>query len=212
MYITRLKIALHVSVVLMVLSLCLSLFDNSLFCWHPVLMSAGYLLFMSEGIIAAIMFRHIDGHDRVHAIWGHAWLQLRSVLCIAAGFAAIYRNKVLHGKTHFHSLHAKVGLATLILSVLSPLWGLLSFKRLGVIQKFPEKWHPWIKWSHRQMGVLCWLLALVTIQLALRHPAVDKGLLTNVWQVAVAVIGGLMLMLLIKAWARAEEDVVAKAV
>ncbi|GFH30252.1 cytochrome b561 domain-containing protein [Haematococcus lacustris] len=62
------------------------------------------------------------------------------------------------------------------------------------------------------MGVVCWLLALVTIQLALRHPAVDKGLLTNVWQVAVAAIGGLMLMLLIKAWARAEEDVVAKAV
>lgn len=59
-------------------------------------MSIGYLLFMTEGLISAIMFRQLDGPERVRAIQSHALLQLRAVLCIAAGFLVIYRNKVKH--------------------------------------------------------------------------------------------------------------------
>lgn len=90
----RLSTVLHVSVVIVAVSLCFCLFDGSLFSWHPVFMSLGYIIFMSEGLLAAIMFRSIDGAERVSAIQSHALLQLRAVLCICLGFGVIYRNKV----------------------------------------------------------------------------------------------------------------------
>lgn len=90
----KLKNMLHASVVLVSLSIGLSCWSSSLFGWHPLFMSLGFLLFMSEGLISAVMFRHIDGPDRVRAIQSHALLQLRAVICIAIGFGVIYRNKV----------------------------------------------------------------------------------------------------------------------
>jgi cytochrome b-561 domain-containing protein 2 len=58
-------------------------------------MSIGYLVFMSEGLIAAIYFRQIDpSPERVKAIWSHALLQLRAVVCILIGFGVIYANKI----------------------------------------------------------------------------------------------------------------------
>ncbi|PNW82466.1 hypothetical protein CHLRE_06g280100v5 [Chlamydomonas reinhardtii] len=197
--VNRLTLALHASVALVALSIAFVLFDNSLFAWHPAFMSIGYIVFMTEGLIAAIHFRHIDGPDRVKAIWSHALLQIRALVCVLIGFGVIYRNKILLGKPHFMSLHAKFGLATLILSVLMPLWGLVSFRRMGIIQKFPERWQPRIKALHRQLGLLTWLLALVTIELALPHPAVAKGRLTQAWQAGVALIGVLLLGLSLKA-------------
>mmetsp|Transcript_30061 Transcript_30061/g.66602 ORF Transcript_30061/g.66602 Transcript_30061/m.66602 type:complete len:240 (+) Transcript_30061:50-769(+) len=195
----KLTMALHVSVILVALSMAFSLFDTKLFGWHPVFMSLGYILFMTEGLISSVMFRQLDGPERVRAIQSHALLQLRAILCIIVGFAVIYWNKIIHNKQHFKSTHAKFGLATLILSVVAPLNGVVSFRKLGIIQKFPEKWQPRLKWLHRRIGALTWLLALVTIQLALPHHAVHKVLLTPLWQVSIAAIGMLMLVLMAKA-------------
>ncbi len=61
----KLNILLHISVVLVSLSIAFLLFDNSLFSWHPMFMSIGYLLFMTEGLLSAVMFRHLDGPERV---------------------------------------------------------------------------------------------------------------------------------------------------
>ncbi len=39
---------------------------------------AGYLLFMSEGLVSAILFRHMGpGPERLRAIWAHALMQVR---------------------------------------------------------------------------------------------------------------------------------------
>ncbi|EFJ53321.1 hypothetical protein VOLCADRAFT_120257 [Volvox carteri f. nagariensis] len=168
----RLTLALHCTVACVALSIAFVLFDNTLFAWHPAFMSIGYIVFMTEGLIAAIHFRQIDGPERVKAIWSHALLQLRAVICVIIGFGVIYRRKIILGKPHFVSLHAKFGLATLILSILMPLWGLL--------------------------GLLTWLLALVTIELALPHPAVNKGWLTLAWQIGVGLIAVLLGLLSFK--------------
>ena len=53
------------------------------------------------------------------------------------GFGVIYRNKVIHGRAHFTSLHGKMGLLTLVLALLSPVLGALSFKSLGLINMLP---------------------------------------------------------------------------
>ncbi|GLC46618.1 hypothetical protein PLESTB_001223600 [Pleodorina starrii] len=197
----QLTLALHCTVACVALSIAFVLFDNTLFAWHPAFMSIGYIVFMTEGLIAAIQFRHIDGPERVKAIWSHALLQLRALICVLIGFGVIYRNKILLGKPHFMSLHAKFGLATLVLSILMPLWGLVSFRRMGFIQRFPERWQPRIKAAHRQLGLLTWLLALVTIELALPHPAVHKGHLTTAWQAGVGLLAVLLGALSIKSFA-----------
>ncbi len=43
------------------------------------------------------------------------------------------------------------GLASLILSILAPLQGVISFRKLGIIQKFPERLQPSIKALHRSV-------------------------------------------------------------
>lgn len=62
----------------------------------------------------------------------------------------------LKGKAHFTSLHGKVGLVAFSLAMAAPLLGVLSFRRLGLIQRFPEPWQPRLKWLHRLVGGVAW--------------------------------------------------------
>lgn len=204
--VSRLNLLLHVSATLVSLSVAFTLYDGTLFGWHPLFMSLGFMLFMTEGLIGSVMFRQLDGPERVQAIWAHALMQGRAFVCILIGFVVIYQNKVRHGKSHFVSQHAKFGLATLLLSIASPLLGLISFKRLGILQRFPEAWHPRLKWLHRRAGVVTWLLALITIELTLNHHAVKRGILTPIWQASVAAMGLLMLLLLQKAQLKFKDE------
>lgn len=52
-----------------------------------------------------------------------------------------------------HLQHGKVGLLTFCLALASPLLGALSFRRLGLVQRFPEGWQPRLKWLHRLVGL-----------------------------------------------------------
>jgi cytochrome b-561 domain-containing protein 2 len=85
---------MHVLVILTSLSIAFTVFDGSLFAWHPLCMSIGYLLFMAEGLMSALGFRALDGPDRVAGIQSHALLQMRASLAIAIGFGVIFKNKV----------------------------------------------------------------------------------------------------------------------
>lgn len=69
-------------------------FSGVLFAWHPLLMSAGFLGLMTEGILKAVAFRNLEGVQRVRAIQSHGWIQAGAAACITLGFAAIYANKV----------------------------------------------------------------------------------------------------------------------
>lgn len=86
---------MHILVILTSLSIAFSVFDGTLFAWHPLFMSIGYLLFMAEGLMSALGFRMLDGPDRVAGINGHALLQIRATLAIILGFGVIYKNKVV---------------------------------------------------------------------------------------------------------------------
>ncbi|GAX81977.1 hypothetical protein CEUSTIGMA_g9405.t1 [Chlamydomonas eustigma] len=204
--VAKLTLAIHVSTAVISLSLAFLLFDSSLFSWHPLFMSIGYILFMSEGVVSSIMFRHLDGPVRVRAIWTHAVMQARALICVALGFAVIYQNKIIGHKLHFKSTHSKFGVATLLMTVLSPLMGVVSFKRLGIITKFPEKWHSFIKFLHRRVGLITWLLAMITIQLALPHPTVKRTLLTPLWQIGITVLTFLLMMLSSRSQIKLKDD------
>lgn len=117
----------------------------------------------------------------------------------------------IYGAGIFHALHShykclipalrcpQFGLATIILSFLMPVWGLVSFRRMGIIQRFPERLQPLIKMMHRQLGLVTWLLALMTIELALPHPAVYKRHITVLWQGGVGLLAVLVGVLSYKA-------------
>ncbi len=55
--------------------------------------------------------------------------------------------------THLACL-SQAGLATLLLATVAPLGGLVSFRRLGLIDRFPDSWHAAIKWAHRKVDPL----------------------------------------------------------
>eukprot|EP00891_Asterochloris_glomerata_P007354 jgi/Astpho2/7354/gw1.00114.143.1_t len=143
--------------------------DTTLFAWHPIFMTAGFLAFMVEGVLTALDFRAREGMPRVRAIQKHATLQMAASACILLGFTAIVANKVFKGKHHFQTIHAKFGLATVVLAVIAPLGGALSFKQWGFISQLPERWQPWVKAAHRSIGRITLLLSFVTIQLILGH-------------------------------------------
>jgi len=68
----------------------------------------------------------------------------------------------------------QLGLLTLILTGLSPLLGAVSFRKLGLIHRFPEAWHPRLKKAHRALGAVTWGAALLSVEVALPHRAVYK--------------------------------------
>lgn len=87
------ELAAHALIVGTVLLTALTVFDGSLFAWHPTLMVLGYLGLLSEASLAALRFRELLGQQRSTAIWQHATLAILGCFSIAAGYAAIYVNK-----------------------------------------------------------------------------------------------------------------------
>ena len=103
----------------------------------------------------------------------------------------------IHGKSHFLSLHGKVGfLATLSSTLLAPALGLVSFRKLGLLSVLPNEWQTVCKWFHRSSGVFTWLLGLVVMQLALPNDGILNGMVCRLWQGTVACVALSVLWLL----------------
>lgn len=88
------------------------------------------------------------------------------------------------------------GAITAILAVSASAGGVTAFRKMGVIQKFPERMHKTLKWMHRnvsgalvalgfanptqlnllllQLGLITYYSGLLTIEIALTHAAVYK--------------------------------------
>ena len=86
--------ALRATYIFAALTLMVSQADSTLFAWHPIFMTAGFLAFMVEGVLTALDFRAREGTPRVRAIQKHATLQMAASACILLGFTAIVANKV----------------------------------------------------------------------------------------------------------------------
>ena len=69
-------------------------FDGSLFAWHPVFMSFGFVGLMTLGVVRSITFRKLEGKARVKAIQIHGFIQALALSCMFAGLGCIVQNKV----------------------------------------------------------------------------------------------------------------------
>ena len=248
--------AVHGTVVATLATLVVALYNGTLFAWHPILMSLGYIAAMSEGVLSAIKFRRLDGPQRVAAIQLHFYIQLCAVFAAAGGFAAIYKNKVPDAISVVTAIHAiRAGAVNLFIGAGHPWEGALQVhSRQGDLPhqhdspllwcvsstyRPPRLLAVWAgdatavsggtaRWDRQlqevgthsagsgkpprtcevgaskgglpslhvddsvlerrrvqhglqvscctllQVGVVTWLLALLTVQLALTHPSVDK--------------------------------------
>lgn len=165
-------------------------FNNDLFSVHPILMAAGYLLFMSEGVMAAVRFRKREGGDRVAAIWLHAFTMGFALLSVAGGFAAIYANNIRKGSPHFTTLHGKLGVGAVALTLMSAAGGAVSFRRLGLLQRFGHKTQLRIKQLHRALGPVAYFLALAALYLGISYPK-RRTRFTVAWQLGTVAAGAL---------------------
>lgn len=190
-----LTLVFHVGALALSLSIAAVYREPTLFSWHPVLMSLGYLFFMAESVMSSIMFRHLAGEARVAAIWKHLLWNMPCQLCILGGFYAIYQNKVNNGYNHFVSTHAKVGLATMVLGMMAPIGGAVSFRKLGLLPLLPAAMQPVVKTAHRYLGLFVFLLSLVATELALSKHWMARGLFTPIWQWGVGALGLLVLVI-----------------
>lgn len=102
----------------------------------------------------------------------------------------------INNKNHFTSLHGKMGLITTFFSVFTTIFGTLNFRQLGFLMKFPEKWHAFLKWFHRYIGITTFMLALFVMQLDLPHPSVMEGFVCRFWQSASMGLGIAIILLL----------------
>ena len=102
--------AVHAVVALTVLSLVVMQYNGTLFSWHPVLMSVGFLGLMSEGVLTALKFRRLEGQHRVAAIQMHLYIQAAASVAVTLGFVAIARNKVPRGARHDTPLDSQTSL------------------------------------------------------------------------------------------------------
>ena len=89
-----------------------------LFSWHPFLMVLGVI-----GMIGvSLSTKKLGGYKNTKM---HGILAITGLLMAFGGLYAIYRNKNLHGKPHFKSVHAVLGIITLSGMTFSMLAGLI---------------------------------------------------------------------------------------
>ncbi|CAG9460428.1 unnamed protein product [Pedinophyceae sp. YPF-701] len=160
----------------------------TLFAFHTLFMSVGLVLVMTEGVLRAMEARATHGPHRTAALKTHMALQLGAVVCLGAGFLTIFANKVRKGKPHFATLHAKLGLACLVLSCAAALGGAAAFRWVGLYDKLPGPLHAAAKPAHRVVGRAAWLLGVAAVLATIGQANHDMGLATAAWQAGLVVL------------------------
>eukprot|EP00937_MAST-01D_sp_MAST-1D-sp2_P005310 g5310.t1 len=135
--------------------------NQSLFAWHPSLMALGMLWMFSEAVSAVRRRAGLKGAARATQVVNHSLLVTLATLLGAAGFFAIYQNKINIGKPHFTSWHGCAGLAAMVLMAANLLNGVLSAvtSRLGFFV--------WRSAIHRYLGVLAYATAVAAASLGM---------------------------------------------
>eukprot|EP01138_Halocafeteria_seosinensis_P000969 gb/GECG01000992.1/.p1 GENE.gb/GECG01000992.1/~~gb/GECG01000992.1/.p1 ORF type:complete len:293 (+),score=20.42 gb/GECG01000992.1/:1-879(+) len=74
----------------------------------------------------------------------HKTLNLAALVCASGGLLAIVINKLLRGKSLWpHTLHAYIGFATLLTTIIQASFGLQKYSALGDGRRI-HRWHGWV--------------------------------------------------------------------
>jgi len=154
---------LHLLILLVIGTVAYFAFANGvrLFAWHPTLMLTGFLLLMTEAVLAfnnnSYVAQNLNHNLRLTLHW---ILQVGAATCIIVAFLAIYFHKVNEGYPHFSSWHSNLGLYTDIFT-----FGTIGG---GVLAKYGYQLRNVLrpvvfKIIHASFGVITYSLAILTI-------------------------------------------------
>ncbi|XP_055626349.1 uncharacterized protein LOC129768618 [Toxorhynchites rutilus septentrionalis] len=134
-----------------------------LFSWHPSLMSAGYIIFMSQAVmtLSGGNFLTYKRHYKTRIVI-HWLLQAIAGTLITIAFVCIVLNKIRMGKAHFQTLHAIVGLITFVLTIISIAGGVFTkygFQLRHIMRPI------YSKIMHGIAGTVTYVMGMVTIGL-----------------------------------------------
>ncbi|KAM9860235.1 putative transmembrane reductase CYB561D1 [Aulostomus maculatus] len=150
------------------LTLLISLLSRpgtSLFSWHPVCMSFAYCLCMTEGILlfsleaSPLCFKSRKDKVNLH------WVCQALVLVVAmTGLSFMVASKNVSERPHLVTWHSLLGVCTLAATVLQVACGIgVIFPKLLSLSSPP----PRLKLYHATCGLVVYLMATVTVMLAM---------------------------------------------
>ncbi|XP_018939049.2 probable transmembrane reductase CYB561D1 isoform X1 [Cyprinus carpio] len=153
---------------------------RGLFSWHPVCMSLGFCLCMTEGILlfsaecSPFCFKSRKWKVRLH--W---FFQAVLLVCGATGFGFMVASKNIKEHPHFTSWHSLLGVTTMAATVLQAICGVfLLFPKLISTRSFPR-----LRLYHATCGLLAYLLATVTVMSAMFTDWFQASVTGTVWYV-----------------------------
>ncbi|XP_038145084.1 cytochrome b561 domain-containing protein 1 [Cyprinodon tularosa] len=168
------------------LSLSISVLSRpgtSLFSWHPVSMSVAYCLCMTEGILLfsaeGTIFCLKSRKSKVRFHW---LCQALALVAAAVGLGFIVASKNVSELPHLVSWHSLLGSCTLAASLLQAACGvcLIFHKQLRLSASLAR-----LKLYHATCGLLVYLLATVTVMLAMFSDWFQATVRGGVWWVLV---------------------------
>ena len=120
--------------------------NNTLFQFHPPLMSFGFFFFLHAGILS-----FVDNLNRnIHII-----LQTLGSICILAGFLIVIIAKSLANEPHFKTSHSVIGLCAIIGVFIQFISGILKIKSNNIFLK-----------QHGGFGIFTFLLGIASLLIA----------------------------------------------
>jgi len=136
----------------------------SYFNWHPFLMSAGFLVFMTPASSAFEVYAPFtrETNKRIHGA-----LQTLAVLSIAAGYIIIYDcHAVLSDHGLAQSMHSIAGYITISLVGITYLMGLILYAL-----KCGGPWKAELKPLHKRLGLISLSLGFTTLMTGMTEKA-----------------------------------------
>ena len=114
---------------------------SNIFCWHPILLSMAFLLYMNEGLL--VYFNNNNKTDRAVSRYWHGRYMLLATLFSIGGYIAIYISHARQNHSQFgighafiNALHVWIGYLVLLLMLLQSFVGMSKY--FGFAK---AKWH-----------------------------------------------------------------------
>ncbi|KAG7196779.1 hypothetical protein KM043_013117 [Ampulex compressa] len=150
--------------------------NYSFFSWHPICISLGVGLFITEAVFGisgeAYLISKLPRRKRVTLHW---ILHSVGLGLLLIGFIIIVVNKVKHNKRHFVTPHAILGLITILLALLTAAFGIVTNNTRWL---YPRVRPVLIKIVHAFGGIVVMVLllaALITGTYTRWWPGSDTG-------------------------------------
>ncbi|XP_059060041.1 transmembrane reductase CYB561D2-like [Achroia grisella] len=142
-------------------------FDNgiTIFSFHPILMTLGWLLIMTSAINAITPGDLATEWMPIRLRSARHWvLQVLGGIIITIGFLVIISNKIINNSSHFTTYHGKFGLASYIFMLITMLGGIGALYSLKLKQYLPPIY---TKLMHASVGLLTFCMGITSMSLGL---------------------------------------------